>query len=345
MAPMTRVLKIAATLPVLACTAWAAAAVAWAPSGPGAGTVTAGVALAAGCVLVWLGPLPRPLRAIPARLAMLGIAWGAVLAWFLTTPAPASADWQPDVAEVADFELEGDRITVSGVRNFRYRTSDTDAEPRWEDRAFDLDRIRTVDLFFSFWGPRLICHNFVSFGFERDDGTMDHVAVSIEARKRVGQSYSAVGGLFRQFALIYVWADERDLVGVRTRFRGEQVRRYRIESKPENVRILFERYVADTMHLASSPQWYNAVTENCGVDILRTAWGRSVPFLPGPSTLLNGTWEEQAWAEGRIAPAESLEATLRAADVTDDSRAAADEDFSRAIRARDVRMRMGPPAK
>jgi hypothetical protein len=334
--------KLVFGLPFAALTAWASAAVAWRPSGPDAVSATIATGLAVGCALVAFGPLPRPLRGALVRASLLAVTWGSVVAWFLWTPAPRTADWQPDVAQVADFDLEGDRVTVSGVRNFRYRTSDIDAEPRWEDRSFDLSRIRTVDLFFSFWGPRLICHNFVSFGFLRDDGTMDYVAVSIEARKRVGQAYSAIGGLFRQFTLIYVWADERDLVGVRTRFRGERVHRYRVEATPQNVRILFERYMADTMHLASSPRWYNAVTENCGVDILRTAWGQSVPLVPGPATLLNGTWEEQAWAEGRIEPAGTLEETLRAADVTEDSRAAADGEFSRAIRARDVRMRMGP---
>jgi hypothetical protein len=233
---------------------------------------------------------------------------------------------------------------VSGIRNFRYRTSDTDFEEVWTERTYDMTRLRTVDLFFSFWGPKLICHNFVSFGFERTDGTMEQVVVSIEARKRRGQEYSAIGGLFRQFPLIYVWADERDVVRVRTDFRGETVRRYRVEGRPENLRILLERFAIESSELAHAPRWYNAVTQSCGIDILRTAWGQRIPLIPSAKLLFNGTWERDAWDEGRMGEGLRFEEALQRADITADARAADIRDFSRAIRQREVTMRMAPPA-
>lgn len=324
-------------------TGWCAMAVAFAPSGPNPATWSLAAGLAVLCLLAALGPMPRALRARPARTAVLATAWGGVIAWFLLLPAPAVAEWQPDVAEIASFEIDGDLVTVGGIRNFRYRTSDADFEPVWAERTYDLRRLRTVDLFFSFWGPKLFCHNFVSFGFERDDGTHEQVAVSIEVRKRRGQEYSAVGGLFRQFPLAYVWADERDVVRVRTNFRGERVHRYRVLARPENVRILFERYMADTMELERSPRWYNAVTQNCGIDILRTAWGGGVPLFPSPALLLNGTWEERAWRDGCLFPEGTLEETLRAADITEDAKAAGLRDFGQSIRRRGTEIRMRPP--
>ncbi len=54
------------------------------------------------------------------------------------------------------------------------------------------------------------------------------LAVSIETRKRRGQEYSAVQGFFKQYELIYVVADERDVVRLRTNYRGEQVYLYRL---------------------------------------------------------------------------------------------------------------------
>ena len=335
-------LRIAAWAPV---TAWCTMAIAWAPRGPDALTWSMAAGFAALAAFPAFGTMPRRLRARPARIACTLALWAAVIGWFWRLPAPAEARWQPDVEQAATVEFDGDLATVSGIRNFRYRTSDTDADERWEERTYDLTRLRTVDLFFSFWGPELICHNFVSFGFERPDGSMEQIAVSIEARKRRGQEYSAVGGLFRQFTLTYVWADERDVVRVRTNFRGERVHRYRVEATPQNARILFERYAIETMELGSRPLWYNAVTQNCGIDILRTAWGQGVPLFPSPSMLLNGTWERQAWEEGRTSPPASFDEMLRTADITEDAKAAAPRDFSAAIRRRDVMLRMAPPSQ
>ncbi len=328
---------VAAGWLVAACvTGWCAMAIAWSPSGPDLPTAAAACAFA--CAVAWLaaGPVPRPLRRRAARFGAVAAAWSGVVAWFLLVPAPADADWKPDVAQPASFRVDGDLVTVSGIRDFRYGASDEDIRPAWDERTYDLRALRTLDLFFSFWGPELICHNFVSFGFERPDGSMDHVAVSIEVRKRRGQEYSAIGGLFRQFPLAYVWADERDVVRVRTNFRGERVHRYRVESSTENLRILFERYAIDTVELARRPRWYNAVTQNCGIDILRTAWGSGVPTFPGPGLLLNGTWERQAWEDGRIAPSLPWEATVDMADITPLAVTAGDEDFCRTIRARDI---------
>lgn len=324
-------------------TGWCALAIAYAPSGPDPLTWS----LAAGFAVVALGiawaPLPRAIRGRAARGAALAAAWGSVVGWFLWVPAPAAADWLPDVRQDPSFEIDGTVVTVSGIRNFRYGTSDTDAIEAWTERRYDLRTLRSVDLFFSYWGPGLICHNFVSFGFARPDGGTEQLAVSIEARKRAGQEYSAVGGLFRQYRLAYVWADERDVIRVRTNFRGERVHRYRVEAAEANVRVLFERYVLDTIDTVRRPRWYNAVTQNCGIDILRTAWGQEVPLVPSPRLLLNGTWERQAWEDGRTDPPMGFEATIRNADITDDARAATIRDFSRAIRRRESWMLLVPP--
>ncbi len=328
----------------LGLSAWCVAAVAYAPSGPSPTTATAAATL--GAALVAAGVAARRMHSARrrwiARMTMVG-AWVATVAWFLTVPPPAEADWLPECAEAPTVEWGEGTVTVRGIRDFDYRTSDSDAEPRWIDRPFELDRIRTADLFFSSWGPKLICHTFVSFGFERPGGGMEHVAVSIEVRKRRGQSYSAVGGMFRQFTLAYVWATERDVVGVRAKFRGEDLRRYRLAMTPDEVRVLFERYAIDTETLAGAPRWYNAVTQNCGVDILRTAWGDRMPLFPPVRMLLNGTWEERAWEDGRLDRTRSFEAVRAEANITSDARAAGADDFGAAIRRRDVVMGVRGP--
>jgi Domain of unknown function (DUF4105) len=113
--------------------------------------------------------------------------------------------------------------TIQNVRNFKYRSESSYAQ-RWETRTYNLDQVRSVDLFLSFWGPTQIAHTIASWGF--DDG--QYLAISIETRKKRGESYSALRGFFRQYELYYVVADERDLVGLRTTYRGEQVYLYSV---------------------------------------------------------------------------------------------------------------------
>jgi hypothetical protein len=78
---------------------------------------------------------------------------------------------------------------------------------------------RVVDLFVSHWGPTLIAHTIVSWDF----ADARPLAVSIETRKEKKESYSAVRGFFQQYELVYVAADERDVIRLRTSFRGETV--------------------------------------------------------------------------------------------------------------------------
>jgi hypothetical protein len=112
---------------------------------------------------------------------------------------------------------------------------------------------------------------------------------------------------------------------------------------PDEVRVLFERYAIDTETLAGAPRWYNAVTQNCGVDILRTAWGDRMPLFPPIRMLLNGTWEERAWEDGRLDRTRSFEAVRAEANITSDARAAGADDFGAAIRRRDVVMGVRAP--
>ena len=63
-----------------------------------------------------------------------------------------------------------------------------------------------------------------------------HLAISIETRKERGEEYSAVRGFFRQYELYYVVADERDVIGVRTNYRGEDVYLYRLKTPPASAR-------------------------------------------------------------------------------------------------------------
>ncbi|MEP7355589.1 MAG: DUF4105 domain-containing protein, partial [Acidobacteriota bacterium] len=133
-----------------------------------------------------------------------------VIGWWLTLRPSNDRPWQPDVAQLPWAEVTGEHVTLHNVRNFDYRT-ETDYTERWETRDLNLSEIAGVDIFMTHWGAPLIGHVMVSFQFNNKVGPAKFVAVSLEARKTVGQEYSAIRGLFRQYELIYLVADERDV--------------------------------------------------------------------------------------------------------------------------------------
>jgi hypothetical protein len=249
-----------------------------------------GLALPVGA-LVALG-LVRPRRWVVA--AVLG-AFVVVLAAWLAIPPSNERDWQPDVATLAFAEIDGDRVLMHNVRNAEYRT-ETDYTVRLEDRALDLAQLRSLDLFLVHWGSPLIAHTILSWGFEGDR----YLAISIETRKRKGQEYSALRGFFRQYELIFVVADERDVVRLRTNIRGEDVHVYRLDAPPADARALLLRYLEEVNQLRSRPQWYNALTDNCTTAIQRLARSGERRSWWSWKLFANGYLDELAYDIGAI---------------------------------------------
>ena len=233
-----------------------------------------------------------------------------------------------DLAGLAWAEVHDDTVTVHNVRNTVYR-SDTDFDVRYEDRTYRLSDLRTLDFMLSHWGAPGIAHTILSFGFA--DGR--YLAVSIEGRKEKGEAYSAIKGLFKQYELIFVVADERDVVGVRTNVRGEHVYLYRVRTPPSGARAIFLRYVAELDRLRDHPEWYNAVTQNCTTAIRGLTAPVAARSWTGWKIYLNGYLDELAYQIGAVDTSLPF-AELHARSLIDDrARAAAGApDFSRRIR-------------
>ena len=208
-------------------------------------------------MLLWLRPFVR-------ALAVWGAALVALFFWWSTLRPSNEGDWQPDVARLAHVDVRGEQLTFHNVRNFDYRT-ETDFTARYEDRTYDLSKLRGVDGFMSYWGSPVIAHTIVSWQFEN----APPLAISIETRKRSGQAYSALKGFFRQYDIIYVVADEHDVVALRTNHRGEDVYLYRLKGTPALARALLLDYVETVNSLNARPEFYNALVENCTTSIHR----------------------------------------------------------------------------
>ncbi|MEO8603175.1 MAG: DUF4105 domain-containing protein [bacterium] len=284
--------------------------------------------LAGGYALIGLYMLWQLRTAASAGLALL--LWlGIAATWEQTIPPRNDRQWMPDVENLPTATLDGDRLTVRNVRDFDYHASDADFTPRWETRTYDLTQLRGGDIFFSFWGPTDIAHTIASWDFGDDR----HLAISIETRKEVGESYSAVRGFFRQYELYYVVADERDVIGVRANQRGEHVFLHALLLPPDVARALLLEYVGAVNRLAVQPSWYNALTQNCTTSIRKHA-ARVMPLQPWSwQLLLNGHLEEMWYRNGVFHTALPFSEFKQRSEVTERAKAAEDApDFSSRIR-------------
>jgi hypothetical protein len=220
-----------------------------------------------------------------------------VLLWWLSLKPSNEGNWQADVARTSWVEVKGDQVTIHNLRNCDYRT-ETDYSNCWSDRTLHLSQLRSVDLFFTTWGPPYIGHPILSFQF----GDHDHICFSIEARYKAGQSYSAILGFFRQYELIFVTADERDVIRLRTNYRkDEEVRMYRTVLSPEIARAFFFIYADYLNRLKDHPEWYNALTKNCTTTLDRQlAADMTNPQPWNYQILLNGTLDHLLYQRGRL---------------------------------------------
>ena len=321
---MRSILRVAIGLVLLAVVCWWSLALRFRlPVAPGLATaIGVAYAVAALAVLVWLRPFHRAAIVVLASFAVLALWWSAI--------RPSNdRDWSPEYAHVAYGELDGDRLVLHNVRDFDYR-SETDFTPRWETRTYDLSRITELDLFMSYWGSPWIAHTILSWRFAEGPP----LAISIETRRERTESYSAVRGFFREYEIYYVAADERDLIRLRTNYRGEHVYLYRLRTDPARARALLLDYLKSMNALRTEPAWYNALTDNCTTSI-RT----HTKAVGGMATLdwrllANGHADEMLYERGALDHGLPFP-RLKLACSIDDKAKAADQDpqFSERIRA------------
>jgi hypothetical protein len=228
------------------------------------------------------------------RLVFVGV-FLVVLAYFVSIPPKMDRDWQREVAVLPRAVVDGDKARITGFRNFEYRNRD-DFTEHYEEREVSLDHLTSVDLYISYWTLGPVGHTFVSFNFDNSPP----VCISIETRPEVGEGYAPIASIFKQFELIYVVGDERDLVHVRTNHRDEEVFLYKMKSSPDAARRLFLIYMDRINELAEKPEWYHLLKQNCTLNIVRykNAAGRKGSF--DFRHLLNGWIDRYLYETGMV---------------------------------------------
>jgi hypothetical protein len=237
-------------------------------------------------------------------------AYAIFLVWSGSISASNDKNWAADVAHGVTGIVDGDRLSVRDVRNFSWR-SETDYIENWEQRTYDLAKLRSLDLFLGYWMGPSIAHTIMSFGFE--DGR--YLDFSIELRRTQNDPYSAVAGFFKTHELIYVGAEERDLLTLR-KVRNEQIELYRLRTPPERVRALLIEYINQANDLAARPRFYNTLATNCTTTIfnMMRAVTSSIPF--DWRIILTGHLPDYLYEHGAVDTRISLEELRQRADVT-----------------------------
>jgi hypothetical protein len=245
--------------------------------------------LAAACLIgLWHGWFA-------AALLAFALAYAALLLWWIGLSPSNDRDWADDVAQTVRGTVDGGRVTLQNVRNFAWR-SQTDYTPRWESRSYDLARLRTLDMIVSYWSGRAIAHMLISFGF--DDGA--RVVFSVEIRREKTQSFSEIGGFFKEFELCIIAADERDIVRLRTNVRREDTYLFRVNLPVPAMRSLLLAYVEEANSLARRPRFYHTVTGNCTTLVWRMLKRIVQPLPFSYRVLLSGYLPEYLYEVGAL---------------------------------------------
>jgi len=252
-----------------------------------------------------------------------------VIVWWTFIPPSHDRPWRPEVAVMPRAFIDGDRVRITGVRNFKYRSLD-DFTVRYEERGVELSHLTGLDFFVSYWSEGPVAHTFVSFIFDN----APPLSISIETRPEVGEGFDPVASLFKQFELIYIVGDERDIVRVRTNYRKETVFLYQLNTSSDDARRLLMVYLGRINELADRPEFYHLLTNSCTINIIRyaNAAGRTGRF--NFRHLLNGLIDSYLYHSGRVNTALPFDELRRRSRINDVAQAADDApDFSDRIRA------------
>jgi hypothetical protein len=236
--------------------------------------------------------------------AMLVLVVAGVLALRATAHPRGPKNWALDQSRLATIRIAGDTVRVRDVRSFVYGDSGA-VTPRWVDRTYRLDRLErvwfAVSPFASWRGP---AHTFLSFQFS--DSTF--VSVSVEARRQVGEKYSPLQGALRQYRLMVVIGEERDVIGLRANVWNDPVYLYPGRATAAQARALLLALLQRERGLVDEPEYYNTLTNNCATNL---AWAvnRVAPKRArwSPALILPGYADDYAEDRDLLDVAEPLD--------------------------------------
>ena len=259
-----------------------------------------------------------------AALLLIYVLWAVLV-------SPSNyRNWSRDQALLSYAEILGDVVNLHNVRNFTYRNT-TDYDVDYYNKSFDLASLDSLWFMVEpFSGHGLgAAHTLLSFGFGDE-----YVAISVEIRKEKGEKFSPLKGLFRNYELMYVIGDERDLIKLRSNYRKDTVYLYKINTTVKRMQLVFLDMLERANELRDEPEFYNTLTSTCTTNIVshvNIIVPDRVPF--SYKVLMPAYSDELAYDLGLIVTDDSFEETREYYRINDAALMYADyEDFSVKIR-------------
>jgi hypothetical protein len=263
-------------------------------------------------------PLWQPFVALLAVTAVF-LVW-----WFGQKPSN-NRDWDPCVAVLPSAVRDGDAITIHNIRNFQYLSLD-DFTPHYDTRTVHLSNLRGADILFFNWGIRWMSHPVLVFDF----GTDGRICMSIEVRYRKNQQYSILRSLYRQQELIFVVADERDVILRRTKWGpSQEALLYHLHAEVEELRTAFLDYIAAINSLQDTPRWYHGLCANCTTSFYRLPSRR---FRLDWRVIANGRLDQALYEDGHLDRSVPFQELRRLASFNAIANSAPEEGFGDHIR-------------
>jgi hypothetical protein len=182
-------------------------------------------------------------------------------------------------------------VVVHNIRAIRYGPDGPDGGSHYDD-MYDLSKLESVWFGVDhFTDVQPLAHTFLSFGFEPGTHRTNYLAFSAEARREKDERmYSPIRGIFKNYELIYVIADEQDAYSGRSGHRENIIQLYPVRATKEQMRTMFRDMVDRTNSIREQPEFYHTLTNNCTTNIVYhtnkviekpiSAWERGVVF-PG----------------------------------------------------------------
>ncbi|MDD4803857.1 MAG: DUF4105 domain-containing protein [Candidatus Pacebacteria bacterium] len=193
-------------------------------------------------------------------LFLIGLILFYCLFLLLTKPSN-NRDWAKDMKVLSAATIMGDIIILDNVRNNNYRST-TDFDVKYYQGKYDINKLKKVYLITDPFG-KLSSHTMLSFEFSDNKS----VVMSVEIRREEGEVFENFKGMFRGYELYYVWADEKDVIKLRTNYRMDNVYMYELDMAEENVQKLFIEAMRRTNQLKDKPEFYNLLVNNCTTNI------------------------------------------------------------------------------
>ncbi len=186
------------------------------------------------------------------------------IALFIFSKPSNDREWRTDQAVLATSTINGDQVIINNVRNFRY-TSETEFTVAYDDREYLLSDLISVDYIVEPFAGMGAAHTFVSFGFD----TGEYVAISVEARRQPNEVYSPLVGVLPRYELVYVIADERDVINLRVNYRKNDVYLYPLKASLYDKQTLFIDMLNRANKLVLEPEFYHTLFSSCSINIAR----------------------------------------------------------------------------